>query len=353
MKTKSLLLATGLFLGAGSMIAQNLVKNGNFEATSYVDELDGVEYSVYTWDRNGKESNSAQNGMYTVFMPGWDRLLDADGNPAAINYDYLRQLDEGETNPDPWMIYNADGGNKWDCYWGMTEHEGIFSPVDQDGNSLDPDFDNMYYLNIRRVDNDGWGSCARITQTINVEPGTQYNISFAYSLPALINVKNAEMLRSVAVYDAADEEGEPLYIFAIEEDASEVEWTVITDNFNTSASCTQIKLKAGLCGSKNWETDNGTNNGTELRVDNFMIWKEGTDPSGNKEIMADNIDIRTINGIIRIKGANAGDQLSIFNLAGQEVVKETISSADFTVSSNLTRGTYIVKINNATRKVIL
>lgn len=338
MKTKTLLVAA-FCMGAGSLFAQNLVVNGDFEQQEYVDELDGTVHDVYTWNRDGE----AQNGNFTVYIPGWDRRLDAEGNLSAINYEYEAALESGTENPDPWDNYNISGANKWDCYFGLVEQVDVPTY----------DEDSYFYLNVRRVDNDGWGSNTYLTQTITVEPTTKYHISFVYELPSLQERKgSAPLNRKIEVLDGSDDS--QLYVFTIEDDESDVEWTTIEGEF-TTGEVTTIKLRAGLCGS--WKDNEGKNKGCELHVDNFKIWKDGTDPDAGEsavpEVLSDKIFVNAQDGVVRIQGAEAGDRLSVFNMAGQQVVNTIVPSADFTVDTQLSTGIYVVKVNNAVRKVVL
>lgn len=344
MKAK-ILLATALCMGgAVALTAQNLVKNGGFEATDYVDELDGTTHEVYSWDRNSTESGGAQNGLYTVYVPGWDRAS-TNGVVNPINYDYEKELTAGTENPEPWSCYNVPDNNKWNGYIGLVEQ------------TSEPDYDpsSWYYLNIRRVDNDGWGAEAGISQTMAVEAGQLYHISFVYSLPALIDqLGTAPLSRRIEVLDVAD--NSVLYEFPIEDTASDVEWTTVEGQFTAGDATSQVVLRATLKGSWKNEIGNGHNNGTELNVDNFKVWKDGTspdDPNAVADVLADNVQVLSTDGFIRIQGAEAGDVLSVYNMAGQQVVNMAVTSADFTVDARLAGGIYVVKINDATRKVAL
>lgn len=55
---------------------------------------------------------------------------------------------------------------------------------------------------------------------------------------------------------------------------------------------------------------------------------------------------------LRITGA-AGEVLSVYNVAGVRVLAVRLDSQDKTVTLNLARGCYIVKVGNVVRKISL
>lgn len=266
-------------------------------------------------------------------MPGWDRRVDTNGKLVPIE---MKEVD----GSDKWELYNVGGGNKWDVFWGITEHEGLGELIS---------IDNFQYLDIRRYQDDGWNSDARFTQTIDVNPDVKYSISFIYAVPQQ-NTKKGEAAasRTVSVYDVADQTN-PLYQFVVGEEVTYLEWTKIAGEFTTPASCTQIQLKVGLRGS--WKESTGKNDVVALNVDNMVITK-ANGGSINDDIK-DNIDVNVVGGEIEITGANSGDKLSVVNLMGQEVLQTVITSDNYVTSSQLLKGAYVVKIGNATRKIIL
>ena len=352
MKTK-ILLATALCMGgAVALTAQNLVVNGDFEATEYVDELDGSTHQVYTWNRSTGESDY---GYFTVYIPGWDRRTTEEGTLMPINYDYETILAEDpESNPEPEDLYNAPYMNKWYVYAGLVYQ------VDM------PEYNenSFYYVDIRRYQDDGWwGGASGISQTINVEPATKYHISFQCMWPVLEDIRggfgttqrNPSMDRKVEVTDVSD--GLAIYTYSIPEDAEQQPWTLVEGEFTTGDATSQIVLWATMLANTDIDDDKGgQNKGTAFCLDDIKIWKDGTspdDPNAVAEVLADNVQVLSADGFIRIQGAEAGDVLSVYNMAGQQVVNTVVTSADFTVDTQLAGGIYVVKVNDAARKVAL
>lgn len=326
MKIKTLFFSAAI--GVASVLpAQNLVVNGDFEAIDYVDVLDGQTYSLHTWVR------SNPSGYHTSYVPGWDRRTDTNGNLVPI----VTKDDAGE---DVWELYNAGGGNKWNVFWGIVEHEGL-------GELITPD--NYQYLDIRRYQDDGWQSHDRLTQTINVKPNQKYDISFLYTVPQMNEKKGSAAIdRNISVYDVADVDN-PIYQFLIADDVNYVDWTKITTDFTTPASCTQIQLKVGLRGS--YKGESGKNNIVGLNVDNFVITEFGS--NSVKENIDSKVAISRVGSTVQINGANIGDKLAILNLVGQEIHQSTVTSETYTLSTQISQGIYVVKINNKTLKVVL
>lgn len=328
MKKRNLLLIAGVLMGS-VLSAQNLVKNGNFEQEEYVDELDGQIYSVHTWQRG-------DDGVATAYIPGWDRVTDAAGNYLPI---VVGTTDDPK---EPVRLYNAYEGpaDKWCVYAGIAEHEGI----------IGGDPDNVFYLDMRRYQWNGWsGAMVNLTQTIDVVAGETYDISFLYAVEVVQSrVWNAELNRNITVCDAADDS--EIYQFMLSEDVVQQDWTEIKDKFTAPASCTQIKLKIGV--RSRWDAGQGQQDYISgIQVDNLSITKSGG--SGVEKVLGEKIQVSAINGTLSVKGANPGDKISVINLVGQEVLNSTVSSSDYSVPVQLQKGIYIIKINNASRKVII
>lgn len=68
------------------------------------------------------------------------------------------------------------------------------------------------------------------------------------------------------------------------------------------------------------------------------------------ELEVNSVQINVSGSQVRITGA-AGQTLEVYNIAGVRVATVTIDSDDRTVSLNLSKGCYILKVGKVVRKV--
>jgi hypothetical protein len=309
MKTKLLLFILSFF-GIVSITAQNLLKNGGFDA----------DYVPFTY--NGQEYNCPE------YIEGWDKSATyLDGKFIEGNF-------------------NNDGLSMWNLRAEIRE-------IDYSEDWMTDD--NLFFLHLERFEDNGWYD-GGVYQTIEIEAGKKYDLSFYYKANEGTVADGCQAAKFyVRIFEYGDnlatnetiEKGAKLKEFILD---PQVDWTKYEVNNIDLEDFEKIVIFIGinpsLCGEKA-----RANKNVYFQIDEVVFMESGA--AQMSQVLGSKININRTESNFEISGLKDGAIVSIYDIKGSKIFekKSHTTKMDFPVE-NL-KGVFVVKVEDAVFKVIL
>ncbi len=296
MKKVTLLFICIFVVLTAKISAQNLIGNGDFEAT---------DYEVFTY-----ESHSCPS-----LISGWDEK------------DQYYSNDFSNVGLD---MYNVRAQ--------LLPHEAVADPIKEG---------NITYLRLQRYEWNGWSDCG-LRQTVkNVVPGKTYKFSClcrmtsdSKGVPAWIDfyengIDGTKIKRvDLAATYPADEN-----------------WYQVDETIGLTDAATTLTVYLGVTGGKYYAGSNVNNSNMWVDFDNVSLVDAASVGINAPRLSS----IQVLNGDkeITIEGTQNGDNIRIFNVFGVCVEALNATSTGLTIpTTKYEKGLYVVSINNIIKKKI-